>query len=108
MTEVQLRELFESEIRRVEARIEALAAEVNKSETMLNRRLESMNEFREALKDQAAQMATREQLRMTSEKHDDRSLSLESRIRQLEQHRYFSVGVATTIALVVSLALRYL
>lgn len=79
----------------LETQIAALREEVHKSEKLLNTRLEGMNEFRAALKDQAAQMATREYTDLQDEK-------LESRLRSLEDSRAYTVGVAAALALLVS------
>lgn len=66
MTDVALKEYLERLIieadRRYEQRFLAVDVSTRKSEQALKERLDGMNEFREALKDQANRMATREEL----------------------------------------------
>jgi two-component sensor histidine kinase len=66
MTDVALREYLERRIedldRRITDRFALSDAAVIKAERTMNDRLDSMNEFRDALKDQASRMATREEL----------------------------------------------
>ena len=76
-------------------RLSSLREEIVKSEGILELRLSSMNEFRDALKDQASMMATREQLE-TKEKY------LDSRIRSLENSRAYTIGAAAVVAIVMS------
>ena len=52
---VSLKEYFES-------RIESLEKAVYVASSAMDRRLEGMNEFRDAMKDQAARIVTREEL----------------------------------------------
>ena len=52
MTEVSLKEHFDE-------RIQALDRAIDKAETQINERLKSMNEFREALRDQTGRLVTR-------------------------------------------------
>lgn len=47
----------------VDTRFASVQRAIDKAETTLNTRLEGMNEFREAMKDQAVQMATKEDIR---------------------------------------------
>ena len=66
MTDVALRDYFDRRLedldRRVMDRFTLSDAAVSKAERTMNDRLNSMNEFRDALKDQAGRMATRSEL----------------------------------------------
>lgn len=66
MTDVALKEYFETRLhdldRRMEARFTATELALDKAETSMGVRLDSMNEFRDALRDQASRMATRMEL----------------------------------------------
>lgn len=63
MTDIALRDYFErclSELdRRMSERFTLMDTAVSKAEETINDRLNSMNEFRDALRDQAGRMATR-------------------------------------------------
>ena len=63
MTDIALKEYFERRLddfdRRVQDRFLASESAVSKAEHTMNERLNSMNEFRDALRDQANRMATR-------------------------------------------------
>lgn len=80
----------------IEARLTAIEKEIEKSERILAVRLESMNEVRGQLKDQAATMATRDQL-------DTRISFLTDRITSLENSRAYTFGVAAGLSLLISL-----
>jgi exonuclease VII small subunit len=71
MSEVALREHLEAMMReadrRYEQRFAASEEAVRKAERGMSVRLDSMNEFREALRDQANRMATRDELKNLSE-----------------------------------------
>lgn len=64
--DVTLREYFEKRLddleKRVVERFASSESAVTKAERTMNERLNSMNEFRDALKDQANRMATRVEL----------------------------------------------
>lgn len=66
MTDVALRDHLERMIhemdRRIDQRFGANEEAVRKAETTMSARLAGMNEFRDALKDQASRMATRDEL----------------------------------------------
>ena len=66
MTDIALRDYFERLLgeadRRYEQRFAASEQAVSKAERSMANRLDGMNEFRDALKDQASRMATREEL----------------------------------------------
>ena len=95
MTEINLKEYLES-------KLAALQAEVNKSEALLNRRLETMNEFRNALKDQSATMATREQVEMHTRLAEEKIDKLEIRLRNLENAKSYTIGWAAALAFIIS------
>ncbi len=63
MTDVALRDYFEKRLedldRRITERFASSDSAVAKAERTMNERLNSMNEFRDALKDQSSRMATR-------------------------------------------------
>jgi len=71
MTDIALRDHLEALIReadrRYEQRFAASEQAVLKAEHTMNERLNSMNEFREALKDQSGKMATRSELERVEE-----------------------------------------
>lgn len=75
MTDVALRDHLEAMIREMDRRYEQrfLASEhaVMKSENSMNVRLTSMNEFRDALNDQAGRMATRAELERVDQEVQD-------------------------------------
>jgi hypothetical protein len=66
MTDVALKEYFDRRLedldRRLGDRFVQSESAVAKAERTMNDRLNSMNEFRDALKDQASRMATRSEL----------------------------------------------
>lgn len=66
MTDVALKEYLEKLIyehdRRTEARFASTELALVKAESTMGTRLDSMNEFRDALRDQASRMATRIEL----------------------------------------------
>jgi hypothetical protein len=79
-----------------QSKIDTIHSEVNKAEVALSKRLEGMNEFRDTLKDQAAQLATRIEV--------DRQLStIDERIKSLELSRANVEGKAAIVASVVSI-----
>lgn len=71
MTDVALRDYLERLIgdldRRIDDRFLAADRAVTKAEVTMSARLNAMNEFREALKDQTNRMATRDELRKLDE-----------------------------------------
>lgn len=100
MTEISLREHVDAQIRWVdryfEARILGLAELITKAESELNRRLEGMNEFRDALKDQAGRLATKTEL-------DLRMGQLEKRIYDVEISRAVNTGKIAMISALASI-----
>ena len=96
MDNVTLKEYFDTKVEAVKAVHEAYIY-------ALEKRLESMNEFREAMKDQAARMMTREESK--SIKDDIRSLR-ESRATLEGKASYQSVLIAyalSAISIIVSI-----
>ncbi len=66
MTDISLKEYFERRIAEIERRLELQFTlndrAIHKAEETMNARLNSMNEFRDALRDQSNRMATRVEL----------------------------------------------
>jgi hypothetical protein len=75
MTDVALKEYLERRIddldRRIMERFVNSDQSVAKAERTMNERLNSMNEFRDALKDQANRMATRIELDLTNSRVEE-------------------------------------
>lgn len=71
MSEITLKEYFERRIDHLDRRVTELYCinenAVNKANATMSDRLDSMNEFRDALKDQASRMATRLELEKLEE-----------------------------------------
>lgn len=74
--------------------------EVDRAESALSKRLDGMNEFREALKDQSMKMATRDQLDILRANTLGQIDSLRERIVETEKR---ISGWAASISIVVSL-----
>ena len=99
--DITLKEYLEAQIkwldRHFDNKVVALDRAVEKAEQQLNKRLEGMNEFRDTLKDQAGQLATKEQLSLLKD-------ILEERLRSLETSRARIIGIAIGMSFFVSLA----
>jgi hypothetical protein len=97
MVDVALKEYLEEKIRALDQRMcERFALNdlsSSKSDATLQHRLNSMNEFREALKDQAARMATRVELE-----------HLAVMVRDLENRRANLDGRLYVVAIILSIA----
>lgn len=97
--DVTLKELVQAQTKAIEAtflaRLHSMQIAVDKAERVLDVRLESMNEFRTAMKDQAGGFATKEQANR-----------LEERLRSLENHRAYTLGIAAIIAILISVLLK--
>ena len=65
-----------------------------KTEIELNRRLEGMNEFRAALKDQSASFITRDQV-------DQRIMALDEKIDAQQKLIYIGIGAVLIIELLI-------
>lgn len=91
MTDVSLREHLEAQIR-------TLADAVAKSENLLNTRLEGMNEFRAALKDQADQMMPRNEATILLAAIDNRLRRLEDAKAKNEGRNVILAGATAIIA----------
>jgi len=115
MTDVALKEYLEKRIeeldKRVSLQIDNLNSNIDqhfstndialsKAEQTMNARLDSMNEFRDALKDQAGRMATRVELSV-----------IELQVQELRRDKANLDGrlamIAVIISIIVSLAARY-
>lgn len=85
----------------VDSRLTALEKATELSSQVMDRRLADMNKFREALRDQAAQMATRQELRTAEDK-------LELQLRPLQDFKIALEAKASqqsvNLALLLSLA----
>ena len=79
-----------------EARLSAIETATVVATTALDRRLGGMNEFREAMKDQAAQMVTRSELNVRFERIDEELESLRTYRDRME-------GKASQTSVIVSL-----
>ncbi len=97
MSDVALKEYFEKLIeaadRRYEQRFVSGDEAIAKAERTMNERLNSMNEFRDALKDQAARMATRVELE-----------TLDGQVQELRRIRANMEGRIAVMSAVVSMA----
>lgn len=99
---VSLRDFLESKVLELEKRLEqqriSTERALDKAEQALGRRLDAMNEFRDALKDQAARMATQEQL--------DR---VRDRVIEIEKRTAVTAAVWSLItSIIVGLTVRWL
>lgn len=101
MTDVALKEYFERRLAdlstHIDARFEWNDAAIAKAERTMNERLNSMNEFRDALKDQASRMATRAELN-----------KLDDQLQQLQQVKANYEGrvlvTVSFVSLIISVA----
>jgi hypothetical protein len=98
-----------------DSRFKAMEQAVDKAEQQLRARLEGMNEFREALKDQASRLATRESLDMNRDQLIAMVEALSKRVAELEKDRANATGrswmlwaLLGTGLTVLSIALRFL
>lgn len=93
MTDVSLREHIESNIKWLDRHVAVQIAAIEKATGValatLNERLAGMNEFRDTLKDQAARLATKDEVAI----HGD---LIERRISALELGRAEAAGSAKT------------
>ena len=99
--EVPLKEYLEAQIEGVRCesvqKFKSVHDAISKAEDQLNRRLEAMNEFRDALKDQTAQLVTRSE-------YSSGHKSVEEKLRQLELDKANFEGRAAIVASLVSVA----
>jgi hypothetical protein len=99
---VSLRDYFDGRLLELDKRFDqqhvSTQRALDKAEQALSRRLDGMNEFRDALKDQSNQMATREQL--------DR---IRDRVVEVEKRIAVTAAVwSLVVSIVVGLAVRWL
>lgn len=89
---VSLRELIERELAHLKEQtslhFQVLEAAHEKSGEVLNERLSRMNEFREAMKDQAATFVTKTELNLRLE-------SIENELQRARNHRSEAKGMAS-------------
>ena len=81
----------------LKARLDMMEKLTGKTEQELNRRLEGMNEFRSALKDQNSTFLTRLE-------YDSKHALLEQKIEVVQKLVYIGLG----IAIVIEIALRFI
>ena len=99
----------------VDMRFTALQLAVDKAEAQMRDRLAGMNEFRDALKDQAGRLATRESVEWVADSQRAQTEKLWLRIEALERKQSHAEGRSwmffTLLGLgltVLSIALRFL
>ncbi len=102
MTDVALKEYFDRRIEdlrsAVNERFQLSDVAVSKAERTMNERLNSMNEFRDALRDQSNKMATRSEL----EKIDEAVQELQRSKANLDGRRMvLSGGVSVMVTLLL-------
>ena len=101
MSDVTLKEHLETRLKDLDrifdVQLASLSALVVKAEGQLNVRLEAMNEFRDALRDQASRLATRQEMELVV-------AALEKRLHNLELTRADLEGKVSSIAAVWSAA----
>lgn len=122
---VSLRDYFDGRLGELEKRFEqqrvSTERALDKAEQALGRRLDAMNEFRDALKDQAARMATQEQLDrvrdriVDGEKKAERTVTPEhletvkGRVTEIEKRIAVTAAIwSMVVSIVVGLAVRFL
>ena len=97
----QLHERLEAERRMRETRLSAIEREIMLAKSDMDRRLETMNEFREALRDQAARFVTRMEMEaMHAPVLSDLRLLRESRAELQGKASQQSVTTATVFAVI--------
>jgi CHASE3 domain sensor protein len=108
MTDVALKEYLERRLddlaRRLDDRTAQNDVAVAKAERMMNDRLNSMNEFRDALRDQANRMATRvevERLDQTVQELQRARANLDGRLLVV------SAGISIAVSIVLWLLTRF-
>ncbi len=99
---ITLRDYFNEKVTALEQRLDQqrlyMERAVDKAEVALGRRLDGMNEFRDALKDQASRMATSEQL--------DR---VRDRVSETEKKIAVTAAIwSMVVSIVVGLAIRWM
>jgi len=96
---VSLRDYFDGRLLELDKRIEqqhvSTQRALDKAEQALGRRLDGMNEFRDALRDQSNQMATREQL----DRVRDRVIEQEKRVAVIAA--VWSIVVSVVVGVLV-------
>lgn len=102
MSDVPLREHIEALLSHIDrhfaAKLEATSAAIEKAEEKLDQRLASMNEFRDALKDQAGRLATKQELDLKLERID-------ARIANIEKSRAYALGAVAVLSTVIASAI---
>jgi len=76
----------------VDTRLEAIDTSLGKAERSLNERLATMNEFREALRDQSGKFATRENVDFARDRLEKDMGALALRVAELEKAQANSMG----------------
>ncbi len=102
---VSLKDYFDARFDAVEEKFKASEAAITKAEFNLSKRLDGMNEFREALKDAAARMATRNELELVRITAHSETASLMEKVNALERAKSNLDGRLIVIAGLVSAAI---
>lgn len=107
---VALREYFSDQIKWLDRYFEKqhVRLAVDKAEFQLNKRLEGMNEFRDALKDQAARLATKDEVIALNSALDKRMQIIERQLsmsagRNAATAVYWAIGASVLTAVIVML-----
>ena len=99
MSDVTLKEHIETQIkwvdRHFEAHISTIQGNTERAAAQIEKRLEGMNEFRDALKDQAGTLATKNDLAALRE-------ALDTRLKLLELRDARIAGMAAMISIAMS------
>lgn len=105
-----IRALMRAQEKRLEQRFKATEKAITKAEAAVDKRLAGMNEFRDALRDQAHDFLPRSEYSLARESNLDRFSKIESRLDTLagnatgkSQSWALIVGVAVVTATVVSI-----
>lgn len=101
MTEVPLKEHLETKLEALDrvftTQLEALATALKLATDALDHRLQGMNEFRDALKDQAGRLATKDEVSALRE-------VIDTRLKALEVSRAYAAGVAAVVGAMAGVA----
>jgi len=89
-----------ADMRLIGTRLDYVEKAIDKQEVSLEKRLESMNEFRQALKDQNQSFITRAE-------YDAKHIMLEDRAAAIEKIMYVGIGAAVVLELVIGLLVRF-
>ena len=106
---VALKEHLETRLESLQKHIEAQLHSIDRATCLalqtMDKRLEGMNEFREALKDTTARLATREELAMQATRNREIVERLDADINELKQYRASMEGKASQTSVNAATAL---